>query len=176
MSTLRALARRQVRRRFATTCRLASARFWLIITKAERKIASSETIIVNSRFGYFSAPSPIQSPNQAMDVDEPHRTGERGDLVGDSVLDTPRSLFGVIAQRRVRLLEVRQPLKQNRLLSNRPLPRDGRRSMPARTDDQAGAGAACCTARTRNASTMSRTPRIRAKAATQAIRRTALRP
>jgi len=27
--------------------RLASARFWLIITNVERKIASSETIIVN---------------------------------------------------------------------------------------------------------------------------------
>ena len=29
------------------TCRLASPRFWLIITKVERKIASSETIIVS---------------------------------------------------------------------------------------------------------------------------------
>ena len=31
----------------ARICRLASARFWLIITKVERKIASSETIIVS---------------------------------------------------------------------------------------------------------------------------------
>ena len=32
----------------ATTCCLAAARFWLIITKVDRKIASSETIIVSS--------------------------------------------------------------------------------------------------------------------------------
>jgi len=31
----------------ATTCCLVSARFWLIITNVERKIASSETIIVS---------------------------------------------------------------------------------------------------------------------------------
>jgi hypothetical protein len=31
----------------ATTCRFASARLWLIITNVERKIASSETIIVS---------------------------------------------------------------------------------------------------------------------------------
>ena len=37
----------------ATTCRFASARFWLIITKVERKIASSETIIVRRPYGYF---------------------------------------------------------------------------------------------------------------------------
>jgi hypothetical protein len=35
----------------AMTCRLASARFWLIMTKVERKIASSETIIVSSPNG-----------------------------------------------------------------------------------------------------------------------------
>ena len=35
----------------AITCRFASARFWLIITKVERKIASSDTIIVSSPYG-----------------------------------------------------------------------------------------------------------------------------
>jgi hypothetical protein len=30
---------------------LASARFWLIITKVERKIASSDTIIVSRPYG-----------------------------------------------------------------------------------------------------------------------------
>src|SRR6478672_7125982 len=44
--------------------RFASARFWLIITKVERKIASSDTIIVSSPNGYFSTPNPIQHPNQ----------------------------------------------------------------------------------------------------------------
>ena len=48
------------------TCRFASARFWLIITKVERKIASSETIIVSRPNGYFSTPKPIQHPNQRM--------------------------------------------------------------------------------------------------------------
>ena len=50
----------------AMTCRLASARFWLIITNVERKIASSETIIVSRPNGYFSTPNPIQHPNQTM--------------------------------------------------------------------------------------------------------------
>jgi hypothetical protein len=44
----------------------ASALFWLIITNVERKIASSETIIVSRPYGYFSTPKPIQQPNQAM--------------------------------------------------------------------------------------------------------------
>jgi Dyp-type peroxidase family len=44
--------------------RLASARFWLIITNVERKIASSETIIVSNPNGCFSTPNPIQQPNQ----------------------------------------------------------------------------------------------------------------
>src|SRR4051794_7284296 len=35
----------------AITCRFASARFWLIITNVERKIASSDTIIVSSPYG-----------------------------------------------------------------------------------------------------------------------------
>ena len=48
----------------AITWRFASARFWLIITKVERKIASSETIIVSRPYGYFSTPKPIQQPNQ----------------------------------------------------------------------------------------------------------------
>jgi hypothetical protein len=39
-------------------------RFWLIITNVERKIASSETIIVKRAYGYFSTPNPIQHPNQ----------------------------------------------------------------------------------------------------------------
>ena len=39
--------------------------FWLIITNVERKIASSETIIVSRPYGY-STPKPIQQPNQAM--------------------------------------------------------------------------------------------------------------
>ena len=50
----------------AITCRFASARFWLIITNVDRKIASSETIIVNSPNGYFSTPRPIHSPNHRM--------------------------------------------------------------------------------------------------------------
>jgi hypothetical protein len=33
------------------TCRLASARFWLIMTKVERMIASKETIVVSSPNG-----------------------------------------------------------------------------------------------------------------------------
>src|ERR1700733_6947155 len=45
------------------TCRFASARFWLIITKVDRKIASSETIIVTRPKGYFPTPSPIHSAN-----------------------------------------------------------------------------------------------------------------
>jgi hypothetical protein len=45
---------------------LASARFWLISTNVERKIASSETIIVKRPYGYFSTPSPIQRLNQMM--------------------------------------------------------------------------------------------------------------
>jgi hypothetical protein len=32
----------------ARTWRFSSARFWLIITKVDRKIASSDTIMVNS--------------------------------------------------------------------------------------------------------------------------------
>src|ERR1700745_2238169 len=50
----------------AITCRLASARFWLIITNVDRKIASSETIIVSSPNGYFSTPRPIHRPNHTM--------------------------------------------------------------------------------------------------------------
>ena len=50
----------------AITWRFASARFWLIITNVDRKIASSETIIVSSPNGYFSTPNPIQHPNQTM--------------------------------------------------------------------------------------------------------------
>jgi hypothetical protein len=42
---------------------LASARFWLMRTKVERKIASSETIIVRRPNGYFSTPKAIQQPN-----------------------------------------------------------------------------------------------------------------
>ena len=34
--------------------------------EGRRKIASSETIIVSSPYGYFSTPKPIQQPNQAM--------------------------------------------------------------------------------------------------------------
>jgi hypothetical protein len=49
----------------AITCRFASALFWLINTKVERKIASSETIIVSNPYGYLSTPNPIQQPNQA---------------------------------------------------------------------------------------------------------------
>jgi hypothetical protein len=50
---------------FASTSRFASARFWLIITKVERKIASRETIIVSRPYGYDSMPRPIQSEIQA---------------------------------------------------------------------------------------------------------------
>ena len=49
---------------FASTWRFSSARFWLIITNVERKIASSETIIVSRPKGYDSTPSAIQSVNQ----------------------------------------------------------------------------------------------------------------
>ena len=48
------------------TWRLASALFWLIITNVERKIASSETIIVSRPKGYFSTPKPIHDANQMM--------------------------------------------------------------------------------------------------------------
>ena len=44
----------------------AVRRFWLIITNVDRKIASSETIIVSSPYGYDSTPSPIQPANQMM--------------------------------------------------------------------------------------------------------------
>src|SRR5215831_5592284 len=50
----------------ATTCRLSSARFWLIITNVERKIASSETIIVRRPYGYPSTPKMIHEPNHRM--------------------------------------------------------------------------------------------------------------
>jgi hypothetical protein len=50
-------------------------------------------------------PDPKAEPED-VEVDEPHRAGERRDLVGDPVLDALRSLFGVFAQRRVRFLEV----------------------------------------------------------------------
>ena len=43
-----------------STSRFASARFWEIITNVERKIASSETIIVSRPNGYFSTRKPIQ--------------------------------------------------------------------------------------------------------------------
>jgi hypothetical protein len=45
---------------------LASALFWLIITKVDRNIASRETIIVSRPYGYFSTPKPIQQLNQMM--------------------------------------------------------------------------------------------------------------
>src|SRR6266702_589235 len=48
----------------ARTWRFSSARFWLIITKVDRKIASSDTIIVSSPKGYFSTRKPIQAANQ----------------------------------------------------------------------------------------------------------------
>ena len=38
-----------------------------------------------------------------VDVDEPHRAGERGDAVGDPVLDALRPLLGMPGERRVRL-------------------------------------------------------------------------
>jgi hypothetical protein len=41
-----------------------SARFCEISTKVERKIASSETSIVRSPYGYSSTPKPIQQANQ----------------------------------------------------------------------------------------------------------------
>src|SRR5207248_7289472 len=86
--------------RFATTWRLASARFWLIVTKVERKIASSETIIVSSPNGYFlnAEPDPAAEPND-VDVDEPHRAGEGRDLVRDPVLDALGALLGVLEER-----------------------------------------------------------------------------
>ncbi len=72
----------------ASTSRLASARFWLIITNVERKIASSETIIVSSPYGYASTPNPIQQREpDDVNVDEQHRAGERRDAIGDAVLD-----------------------------------------------------------------------------------------
>ena len=54
-----------------STCRRASARFWLIMTKVDRKIASSETIMVSNPNGYLSNPMRIppiriQSANQTM--------------------------------------------------------------------------------------------------------------
>jgi len=48
----------------AMTCLFASAQFWLIITNVERKIASSETIIVSNPNGDVSTPEPIQLANQ----------------------------------------------------------------------------------------------------------------
>jgi hypothetical protein len=42
-----------------------------------------------------------------MEVDEPHRPGERGDSIGDPVLHALGSLSGVLEKRRIRLeLEV----------------------------------------------------------------------
>ena len=59
--------------------RFASARFWLIITNVDRKIASSETIIVSSPNGYASTPRPIQEREpHDVEVDELHRAAERG--------------------------------------------------------------------------------------------------
>jgi hypothetical protein len=39
-------------------------RFWLIITNVDRKIASSDTIIVSSPKGYCSTRKPIHAANQ----------------------------------------------------------------------------------------------------------------
>ena len=50
----------------AKTCRRASARFWEIITKVERKIASRLTIIVSNPYGYFSTGRLIHVTNHAM--------------------------------------------------------------------------------------------------------------
>ena len=49
-----------------STSRFASARFCEIITNVERKIASSETIIVSSPNGYFSTRKTIHTANQTM--------------------------------------------------------------------------------------------------------------
>jgi hypothetical protein len=51
---------------FASASRFESARFWLIITNVDREIASRETIIVRSPYGYDSTPKPIQQLNQMM--------------------------------------------------------------------------------------------------------------
>src|SRR4029453_7064803 len=54
-------------------------------------------------------PDPAAEPGD-VDVDEPHRPGERGDPIRDSVLDALRSLFGLPDERRVRLEPgVREP-------------------------------------------------------------------
>jgi hypothetical protein len=36
-----------------------------------------------------------------VEVDEPHRLGKAGDLVGEAVLQALAALFGVLQQRRV---------------------------------------------------------------------------
>ena len=79
-----------------------SARFWLIITKVERKIASSETMIV-SRPNWImldAQPDPTGEPDD-VDVDERHRTGECGDRVRNPVLGELLSLRGMFEERRV---------------------------------------------------------------------------
>jgi hypothetical protein len=45
---------------------LPSARFTLIITKVDRNMASSDTIIVSSQNGQGSTRKPIQAANQMM--------------------------------------------------------------------------------------------------------------
>jgi hypothetical protein len=66
----------------AITWRLASARFWLIITNVDRKIASSETIHRQQPKGVLlhAEADPRGKPDH-VDVQERHPAGERRDRV-----------------------------------------------------------------------------------------------
>jgi hypothetical protein len=50
----------------ASAWRFPSARFTLIITKVDRNMASSDTIMVSSQNGQGSTRKPIQAANQMM--------------------------------------------------------------------------------------------------------------
>jgi hypothetical protein len=84
----------------ASTWRFSSARFWLIITKVDRNMASSDTIMVSSPKGLDPEADPGGKPDD-VDIDEPHRAGESRDLVCDPVLHALPALLGVLQQRRV---------------------------------------------------------------------------
>jgi hypothetical protein len=72
------------------------------MTKVERKIASRDTIMVSKpkRVVLDAQEDPGSEPDD-VEVDEQHRAGEAGDLVGDAVLQALAPLVGVPEQRRI---------------------------------------------------------------------------
>jgi hypothetical protein len=95
---------------------LASARFWLIITNVERKIASSDTITVRVP---LDAEDDSRTEPERVQVHEGHRACKIGDAVDEPVLPPLRSLAGVLWECRVVQRGLGQPLQENGLLISR---------------------------------------------------------